>query len=150
MNQVQIPLRPQNGWSPGWESPLWSTPTSGVTGTTHHHPLVHWGPSVHLWFNAHLSTCVAGEVQLTNKDPRWVGAWWLGFLVAASLVALSAVPYFFFPQEMPKEVGEVLQITFLALHTNTWCIHMRVPCSPPAPAATSVGNVTVEVVVQFI
>ncbi|KFO80248.1 Solute carrier organic anion transporter family member 2B1, partial [Cuculus canorus] len=47
---------------------------------------------------------VTGEVQqLTNKDPRWVGAWWLGFLVAASLVALSAVPYFFFPREMPKE-----------------------------------------------
>uniref|UniRef100_A0A8C9FXZ8 Solute carrier organic anion transporter family member n=1 Tax=Pavo cristatus TaxID=9049 RepID=A0A8C9FXZ8_PAVCR len=46
---------------------------------------------------------VAGdEVQLTNKDPRWVGAWWLGFLVAASLVAVSAVPYFFFPREMGK------------------------------------------------
>ncbi|XP_051464659.1 solute carrier organic anion transporter family member 2B1 isoform X3 [Apus apus] len=51
------------------------------------------------------------KVQLTHKDPRWVGAWWLGFLVAASLVALSAVPYFFFPREMPKEVGEVLQMT---------------------------------------
>ncbi|NWR92091.1 SO2B1 protein, partial [Furnarius figulus] len=43
------------------------------------------------------------EVQLTPDNPRWVGAWWLGFLVAASLVALSAVPYFFFPREMPKE-----------------------------------------------
>ncbi|KAI1242475.1 hypothetical protein IHE44_0006020 [Lamprotornis superbus] len=51
-----------------------------------------------------LSSRVAAEVQLTNKDPRWVGAWWLGFLVAASLVALSALPYFFFPREMPKEV----------------------------------------------
>lgn len=59
-----------------------------------------------------LSSRVAAEVQLTNKDPRWVGAWWLGFLVAASLVALSALPYFFFPREMPKEVGE-------ALHTHT-------------------------------
>ncbi|NWH71515.1 SO2B1 protein, partial [Piaya cayana] len=48
---------------------------------------------------------ITGEVQLTNKDPRWVGAWWLGFLVAASLVALSAVPYFFFPREMPKEIN---------------------------------------------
>ncbi|XP_025048818.1 solute carrier organic anion transporter family member 2B1 isoform X1 [Alligator sinensis] len=45
------------------------------------------------------------EIQLTNQDPRWVGAWWLGFLVAASLVALSAIPYFFFPREMPKEVA---------------------------------------------
>ncbi|XP_073190044.1 solute carrier organic anion transporter family member 2B1 isoform X2 [Lepidochelys kempii] len=44
------------------------------------------------------------EIQLTNKDPRWVGAWWLGFLVAATLMALSAIPYFFFPKEMPKEV----------------------------------------------
>lgn len=51
-----------------------------------------------------LSFCIAEEIQLTNQDPRWVGAWWLGFLVAASLVALSAIPYFFFPREMPKEV----------------------------------------------
>ncbi|NWV06139.1 SO2B1 protein, partial [Ptilonorhynchus violaceus] len=50
----------------------------------------------------------AAEVQLTSEDPRWVGAWWLGFLVAASLVALSALPYFFFPREMPKEVPPVL------------------------------------------
>uniref|UniRef100_K7GDH7 Solute carrier organic anion transporter family member n=1 Tax=Pelodiscus sinensis TaxID=13735 RepID=K7GDH7_PELSI len=43
------------------------------------------------------------EIQLTHKDPRWVGAWWLGFLVAATLTAFSAIPYFFFPKEMPKE-----------------------------------------------
>ncbi|XP_052555261.1 solute carrier organic anion transporter family member 2B1 isoform X2 [Tympanuchus pallidicinctus] len=55
---------------------------------------------------------VAGdEVLLTNKDPRWVGAWWLGFLVAASLVAVSAVPYFFFPREMPKEVTSGKEIS---------------------------------------
>uniref|UniRef100_A0A8C0G8F8 Solute carrier organic anion transporter family member 2B1 n=1 Tax=Chelonoidis abingdonii TaxID=106734 RepID=A0A8C0G8F8_CHEAB len=50
------------------------------------------------------------EIQLTNKDPRWVGAWWLGFLVAATLVALSAIPYFFFPKEMPKEVRIGMEI----------------------------------------
>ncbi|NXP66906.1 SO2B1 protein, partial [Chloropsis cyanopogon] len=64
--------------------------------------------SAMLRFYVDINKVSAAEVQLTNKDPRWVGAWWLGFLVAASLVALSALPYFFFPREMPKEVGEVL------------------------------------------
>ncbi|NWI03503.1 SO2B1 protein, partial [Tichodroma muraria] len=64
--------------------------------------------SAMLRFYVDIDKVSAAEVQLTNEDPRWVGAWWLGFLVAAGLVALSALPYFFFPREMPKEVGELL------------------------------------------
>uniref|UniRef100_A0A2I3N9Z8 Solute carrier organic anion transporter family member n=2 Tax=Cercopithecinae TaxID=9528 RepID=A0A2I3N9Z8_PAPAN len=48
-----------------------------------------------------------GGISLTIKDPRWVGAWWLGFLIAAGSVALAAIPYFFFPKEMPKEKHEL-------------------------------------------
>ncbi|XP_058988408.1 solute carrier organic anion transporter family member 2B1 isoform X1 [Mustela lutreola] len=48
-----------------------------------------------------------GGISLTSKDPRWVGAWWLGFLVSAGAVALAAVPYFFFPREMPREKHEL-------------------------------------------
>ncbi|XP_043337605.1 solute carrier organic anion transporter family member 2B1 isoform X7 [Cervus canadensis] len=48
-----------------------------------------------------------GGINLTSKDPRWVGAWWLGFLISAGVVALAAIPYFFFPKEMPKEKQEL-------------------------------------------
>ncbi|KAJ7406012.1 Solute carrier organic anion transporter family member 2B1 [Willisornis vidua] len=60
--------------------------------------------SAMLRFYVDMDKVSGDEVQLAHEDPRWVGAWWLGFLVAASLVALAAVPYFFFPREMPKEV----------------------------------------------
>ncbi|NXA84902.1 SO2B1 protein, partial [Thryothorus ludovicianus] len=71
--------------------------------------------SAMLRFYVDIDKVSSAEVQLTSKDPRWVGAWWLGFLVAASLVALSALPYFFFPREMPKEVGGVLHTRFPAV-----------------------------------
>ncbi|KAJ1120459.1 hypothetical protein NDU88_008624 [Pleurodeles waltl] len=48
----------------------------------------------------------AADVVLTPKDPRWVGAWWMGFLVVAGVVGLSALPHFFFPREMQKEEAE--------------------------------------------
>lgn len=46
------------------------------------------------------------HIYLTPRDLRWVGAWWLGFLVASCLIFVTALPYFFFPRSMPKEVGK--------------------------------------------
>ncbi|KAL3970527.1 transcription factor 7-like 1 [Sarotherodon galilaeus] len=42
-------------------------------------------------------------IELDTKDLRWVGAWWLGFLVASCVLFLTALPYLFFPRNMPKE-----------------------------------------------
>lgn len=53
------------------------------------------------------SSLLPDEIKLDHKDLRWVGAWWLGFLVASCLLFLTAMPYLFFPREMPKEVRDV-------------------------------------------
>ncbi|KAF4098359.1 solute carrier organic anion transporter family member 2B1 [Onychostoma macrolepis] len=43
------------------------------------------------------------NLGMKNDDPRWVGAWWLGFLMAATLLLLTSLPYLFFPRKMSRE-----------------------------------------------
>lgn len=42
-------------------------------------------------------------VTITHKDSRWVGAWWLGFIVTGTVVLMSSVPFFFLPKSLPKQ-----------------------------------------------
>ncbi|XP_028823568.1 solute carrier organic anion transporter family member 2B1 isoform X1 [Denticeps clupeoides] len=41
-------------------------------------------------------------IPMERSDARWVGAWWLGFLLAATFLFLTALPYLFFPRNMPR------------------------------------------------
>ena len=40
-------------------------------------------------------------LNLTPKDPRWIGAWWLGFLVFGLLFFLLAITISGFPSSLP-------------------------------------------------
>ncbi|XP_068145560.1 solute carrier organic anion transporter family member 74D-like [Drosophila tropicalis] len=42
------------------------------------------------------------EPLITPKDPRWLGAWWLGWLILAAAVLACAIFMFFFPKELPS------------------------------------------------
>uniref|UniRef100_A0A2K6TYR3 Solute carrier organic anion transporter family member n=1 Tax=Saimiri boliviensis boliviensis TaxID=39432 RepID=A0A2K6TYR3_SAIBB len=41
-------------------------------------------------------------VTITPKDPQWVGAWWLGYLIAGILSLLAAVPFWYLPKSLPR------------------------------------------------
>ncbi|XP_060891675.1 solute carrier organic anion transporter family member 1C1-like isoform X1 [Labrus mixtus] len=43
-------------------------------------------------------------VTITPGDARWVGAWWLGYLIAGIITLLSAVPFWFLPKSLPMPV----------------------------------------------
>lgn len=42
---------------------------------------------------------------INNKDPRWLGAWWLGWLVMGGLLSFSGVFLSMFPKELPRAVA---------------------------------------------
>ncbi|KAM4569496.1 solute carrier organic anion transporter family member 1C1-like [Odontesthes bonariensis] len=46
------------------------------------------------------------SITITHKDSRWVGAWWLGFIVTGMVILLSSIPFFFLPKSLPKQGKE--------------------------------------------
>ncbi|BFZ21242.1 hypothetical protein BsWGS_24281 [Bradybaena similaris] len=43
------------------------------------------------------------ETSISPRDPRWLGAWWLGFLVFGGAGLVVALPLVFFPMRMRRE-----------------------------------------------
>jgi hypothetical protein len=46
--------------------------------------------------------------NLTANDPRWIGAWWLGFVIFGILIFILSILLLGFPRELPgaKEMRE--------------------------------------------
>ncbi|EHB06193.1 Solute carrier organic anion transporter family member 1B3 [Heterocephalus glaber] len=55
------------------------------------------------------------SIRITPQDARWVGAWWLGFLVSGLLSILSSIPFFFLPRN-PNEPQKQRRKASTSLH----------------------------------
>ncbi|NWR67748.1 SO1C1 protein, partial [Bucorvus abyssinicus] len=42
------------------------------------------------------------SITITPQDSRWVGAWWLGFLISGVTSFLAAIPFCFLPKSLKK------------------------------------------------
>ncbi|XP_043093771.1 solute carrier organic anion transporter family member 1C1-like [Puntigrus tetrazona] len=42
------------------------------------------------------------SVTITPQDSRWVGAWWLGYVLSGLLTLLAALPLWFLPRALPE------------------------------------------------
>uniref|UniRef100_A0A8C1R398 Solute carrier organic anion transporter family member n=1 Tax=Cyprinus carpio TaxID=7962 RepID=A0A8C1R398_CYPCA len=42
-------------------------------------------------------------ISINHKDSRWVGAWWLGFLLTGGVMLLAGIPFWFLPKSLPKQ-----------------------------------------------
>ena len=46
------------------------------------------------------------DTQLSYEHPRWIGAWWLGFIILGGVQLIAAVPLFWFPKQIKsKSIG---------------------------------------------
>uniref|UniRef100_A0A7N8X999 Solute carrier organic anion transporter family member n=1 Tax=Mastacembelus armatus TaxID=205130 RepID=A0A7N8X999_9TELE len=58
-------------------------------------------------------------ITITPADARWVGAWWLGYLIAGVITLLSAIPFWFLPRSLPMSgARKAIHLHFLLLHVD--------------------------------
>ncbi|XP_030815476.1 solute carrier organic anion transporter family member 1C1-like isoform X2 [Camarhynchus parvulus] len=45
------------------------------------------------------------SITISPKDVQWVGAWWLGYLIAGLISILAGIPFWFLPRHLPRPEG---------------------------------------------
>ncbi|EMP35233.1 Solute carrier organic anion transporter family member 3A1, partial [Chelonia mydas] len=49
------------------------------------------------------------KLDITPDDPRWIGAWWAGFLLCGALLFFSSLLMFGFPQSLSPRVEHAVE-----------------------------------------
>ncbi|XP_054158014.1 solute carrier organic anion transporter family member 74D-like [Oppia nitens] len=58
------------------------------------------------------------DPHIKRNDPRWVGAWWLGFLVLGIAISIFSLPMFIFPKRFKNSKSIKLPKISEAIDTN--------------------------------
>ncbi|NXK17878.1 SO1C1 protein, partial [Arenaria interpres] len=72
-----------------------------------------------------------GSITITPQDSRWVGAWWLGFLIAGATNFLAAIPFCFLPKRLKKPEEANNGKTSFGLLENTGTTRKMLPPAKP-------------------
>ncbi|XP_036354665.1 solute carrier organic anion transporter family member 2A1-like [Octopus sinensis] len=59
------------------------------------------------------------DVNITPEDPRWIGAWWLGFLSFGGASLILCIPLIFFPKRLPRKQNNDVKMTEMVETTET-------------------------------
>ena len=65
--------------------------------------------------NTWCDTVLGISIGIEPSDPRWVGAWWLPFIVGTGLCFLAAIPLAGLPVDLPGQP----HLYYILTHNNT-------------------------------
>ncbi|XP_014789492.1 solute carrier organic anion transporter family member 2A1 isoform X1 [Octopus bimaculoides] len=60
------------------------------------------------------------ETNLSPEDPRWIGAWWLGYVIFGIAALVSTIPLIFFPRSQRKKPSSEDAIEMNEGRPETW------------------------------
>ncbi|XP_039188871.1 solute carrier organic anion transporter family member 1B3-like isoform X2 [Crotalus tigris] len=66
-------------------------------------------------------------ITITPTDSRWVGAWWMNFLVAGVIALISGIPFLFLPKSLDKKEEACIQKNLDPTESNIENSHGQKP-----------------------
>ncbi|KAK6182182.1 hypothetical protein SNE40_009920 [Patella caerulea] len=84
------------------------------------------GPGVAILVGSAMSSIPIdlSDTSLSTTDPRWIGCWWLGFVIFAGLGIVTSLPVLFFPKRM-KSVAAVPDDKKVETNSKSLCTTLK-------------------------
>ncbi|KAL7982216.1 hypothetical protein Chor_009814 [Crotalus horridus] len=73
------------------------------------------------------SFLILDTITITPSDSRWVGAWWMNFLVAGVIALISGIPFLFLPKSLDKKEEACIQKNLDPTESNIENSHGQKP-----------------------